>query len=233
MGHNTQHIARLSVSHRGRTLRDTRRLPTGCQLPPPWFAGSLVWCQVAWLARVGAAFAWGHPRSPAVPIFPMLFNSLLRCLFGSLLACQRACLWPRPLRGLWPRGRANRSGLWDLSAAVSCRNTQGQDRSANRMGRGSQAARLQIATPHSSTVAKGKGPDPAAPRCWVSFLQQPTPRSAHALSPPLSGPLVGPVGGISDSRAPESTTCVLCRAAREHETRPCLSGSQASFVTGG
>lgn len=190
--HGTQHtthstsVCQSSWSDSTRHTAPANRLSATTSLVC-WLLGMVPGCLVG--TRWGS-ICLGSPTLASSPYLPMLFNLLLRCLFGSLLACQRACLWPRPLRGLWPRGRANRSGLWDLSAAVRRRNTQGQDRSANRMGRGSQAARLQIATPHSSTVAKGKGPDPAAPRCWVSFLQQPTPRSAHALSPPPSGPLV-------------------------------------------
>lgn len=105
----------------------------------------------------------GSPTLAGSPVIPMRRCSGA-CLLARLPACSACqacllcllpCLWPRPLRGLWPRGPANGSGLWTAGAGFVCgrqsSSHQGQHRSADRMARGGQAARLQIATPHSSS----------------------------------------------------------------------------------
>lgn len=213
-----QHTAHSTTQHStahlvlGGRLDATRRLPTGCQLPPPWFAGSLVWCQVAWLARVGAPPAWGHPRSPAALSSPCVVAPVLACLPDCLpallarlacFACFLACgLGLFVACGLVARPTGLDSGLrvLDLSAAVSRRHTKdsidrqtGWPEVAKLPGYKSQRLTRRPPWPPAR-------PRPAAPRRWVSFLQQPTPRPARALSPP-SGPLVGPVV-TENSRVP-------------------------------
>lgn len=202
-----QHTAHSTTQHStahlvlGGRLDATRRLPTGCQLPPPWFAGSLVWCQVAWLARVGEPPPGvTHARRAALSS-PCVVAPVLACLpacLPGLLACS-ACFLACGLGlfvacGLVARPTGLDSRLWvlDFSAAVSRRHTRD---SIDRQTGWAEVAKLPGCKSQRLTRRPPwppARPRPAAPRRWVSFLQQPTPRPARALSP-ASGSLVGPV----------------------------------------
>lgn len=203
--HNTpahQHTLHARVQHSTAlsswsisTRQDTLwRLPNGCQIPPPWFAGPLVWrpdcpgCQVG--TRWGT-IRLGSPTLTSSLVFPIL--SLLRCfacVLAHLLACL-ACLSCLPAWLLASSGLGLLAALWTVACGLwpgqqlsqicildslvcqfmrpSSRNTKSRIDRETGWGRGSQAARLQIATPHSSTAATANGPRPAAPRCWVSI----------------------------------------------------------------
>lgn len=69
-----------------------------------------------------------------------------------------------------------------MSAAASRRHTQAR---IDRETGWTEVAKLPGCKSQHFTAATGKRPRPAAARCWVSFLQQPTSCPAHALSPPL------------------------------------------------
>lgn len=192
--------------------------------------------------RLPGRHALGH-HSPGVthahqqPCLPHTFVAAVLACVLACLSCLPACLVACFLRPGPPRGLVD-CGLWPgqqlsqictLDSLVcqfmrpSSRSTKSRIDRETGWGRGSQAARLQIATPHSSTAATANGPRPAAPRCWVSipaatntFWSGP----ARALRPAR---WIRWLVRLQESVTAEARSLLRnSRAARggEHETRP-------------
>lgn len=159
----------LSWSDSTRHTAPANRLPATTSLVC-WLLGMVPGC-LGWHAL--GQHCLGSPTLECSSIFPMALQPVApECLFGSLLACQPACGLGLLVASQWPRGRANRSGLWScLRPSVVVTPMAGSIGKQD----GQRWPSCQATNRNASLVHRGhrQGPRPAAPRCWVSFLQQP------------------------------------------------------------
>lgn len=221
-----QHRTAQHVCLRGRVDLDATQTAPANRLSAStslvcWLLGMVPGCLVG--TRVGGTSAWGHPRLPAALSPPCFPKSLLRCLLACLmLACGRglfvAC-------GPVARPTGLDSGVWmlDLDAAVNHRNTK--DRIDRQAG---WAEGAKLPGYKSQRLTRPPWPPPKAQTRCSSLLGVIPAATNNRLSCTRSKSArwdrwFGLVGGISGFFESPDSVCSV-EPAREHETRPCLSG---------